>query len=421
MLSAASQPPRAAPRATWPRRAVNTPSLLMRIAIHKTFPSACRCAILGTVRGSDARKVTFDDEHPDAGSRLVVPQPLDGARGDPCRADPGRPRAGRTTTWSQLADRSFALAGALRERGVGPGDRVALLTLNHPQFVEAVVAVNALGAMAVPLNFRLAPPELAYILQDSAPRAILVDGPLAPALAAVHELPDSLEVRICVGPAPGGGGRRPGAGGLRAGGRGGGADRPAGRAGGDDRAAHVHLRHDGTTQGGDAEPPQHAGAGAHLHPGHEHGRRVRRRLPHRALLPHRRPRLDRGEPHAGRHHGHPPAGCLRPRGGARRLRAGGRDDRLQRAAAVAAAVRPTPGSPSGTCGCGSSAGVPPLPATPCCAPWGRPSRTRSTWPSSGRPRPRPSPACSGGRTRCASWAPWGGPSRPSSTASSTRT
>lgn len=92
---------------------------------------------------------------------------------------------GETTTWSELDLRIRRLAGALADRGVGEGDRVALLTLNHPWFVEAVFAANSLGAMAVPLNFRLAPPELDYILDDCTPSAIFVDAMLVPLLSAV--------------------------------------------------------------------------------------------------------------------------------------------------------------------------------------------------------------------------------------------
>ncbi|MCS7477965.1 long-chain-fatty-acid--CoA ligase [Umezawaea endophytica] len=89
---------------------------------------------------------------------------------------------GETTTWAQLSRRSLRLAAALADRGVGEGDRVALLTLNHPWFVESVFAANSLGAMAVPLSFRLAPLELDYILADCSPSAVVVDAKLLPLL-----------------------------------------------------------------------------------------------------------------------------------------------------------------------------------------------------------------------------------------------
>ncbi|GAA0622524.1 fatty-acid--CoA ligase FadD5 [Kutzneria viridogrisea] len=92
---------------------------------------------------------------------------------------------GETTTWAQLSRRSLQLAAALADRGVAEGDRVAMLTLNHPWFVESVFAANSLGAMAVPLSFRLAPLELDYILADCTPSAILVDAQLLSLLQAV--------------------------------------------------------------------------------------------------------------------------------------------------------------------------------------------------------------------------------------------
>ncbi|QNS02671.1 long-chain-fatty-acid--CoA ligase [Streptomyces xanthii] len=92
---------------------------------------------------------------------------------------------GETTTWAELSRRSLRLAAALSDRGVGEGDRVALLTLNHPWFVESVLAANSLGAMAVPLSFRLAPLELGYILADCTPSALVVDAQLLPLLRSV--------------------------------------------------------------------------------------------------------------------------------------------------------------------------------------------------------------------------------------------
>ncbi|MFE9093368.1 long-chain-fatty-acid--CoA ligase [Streptomyces sp. NPDC007264] len=92
---------------------------------------------------------------------------------------------GGTTTWAQLSRRSLQLAAALADRGVRTGDRVAMLTLNHPWFVESVFAANSLGAMAVPLSFRLAPPEVGYILADCTPSAVVVDAQLLPLLQAV--------------------------------------------------------------------------------------------------------------------------------------------------------------------------------------------------------------------------------------------
>lgn len=87
---------------------------------------------------------------------------------------------GATTTWAQLEDRSRRLATALAERGVGAGDRVVLLTMNCPEFIETMIAVHRLGAVAVPINFRLVAQEVAFLLEDSGASAVVVEERLAP-------------------------------------------------------------------------------------------------------------------------------------------------------------------------------------------------------------------------------------------------
>jgi fatty-acyl-CoA synthase len=82
---------------------------------------------------------------------------------------------GATTTWSELQARVVALAGALARRRVRAGDRVAILMGNRPEYVELLVAVNRLGAIAVPLNFRLSPGEVAYVLDDSGAALLFAD------------------------------------------------------------------------------------------------------------------------------------------------------------------------------------------------------------------------------------------------------
>ena len=82
---------------------------------------------------------------------------------------------GETTTYGQMADRAAALAAGLSERGVAPGDVVALLSYNCPEFLETVFAANHLGAIAMPINWRLAAPEVRYILEHSGARALVCD------------------------------------------------------------------------------------------------------------------------------------------------------------------------------------------------------------------------------------------------------
>src|SRR6516164_9014950 len=76
-------------------------------------------------------------------------------------------------TYAQLHDRVTRLAHGLRGLGVRRGDRVAYLGPNHPAFLETLFAAGTLGAVLVPLNTRLAAPELARHLADSGTRTLI--------------------------------------------------------------------------------------------------------------------------------------------------------------------------------------------------------------------------------------------------------
>jgi fatty-acyl-CoA synthase len=104
---------------------------------------------------------------------------------------------GDSITWAQLDDRLHRLAAGLGARGVRKGDRVAILMTNRPEFVEIALAATAIGAIAVPMNFRLAPEEVAYILGDSGSTVVVTDPmlqPLAAAAIASLEQPPLLAV-----------------------------------------------------------------------------------------------------------------------------------------------------------------------------------------------------------------------------------
>lgn len=78
-------------------------------------------------------------------------------------------------TWEELHRRTELLAGALQQHGVTEGQRVMLLMMNRIEFVESLLAITMLGAVAVPVNVRTTPPELAYLLDDCGPSAIVTD------------------------------------------------------------------------------------------------------------------------------------------------------------------------------------------------------------------------------------------------------
>lgn len=78
-------------------------------------------------------------------------------------------------TWSyaEVAERAERYARGLRAQGVGPGDRVALVMANHPEFVPLAFAVWRLGASAIPVNFSFRAEELAYVVSQSACRVLV--------------------------------------------------------------------------------------------------------------------------------------------------------------------------------------------------------------------------------------------------------
>jgi long-chain acyl-CoA synthetase len=98
----------------------------------------------------------------------------------------------RAVTWTEFGDRVARAAGALRALGIEPGTRFAILARNGFRYEELEWAGFWLGAIPVPINFRLAPPEIAQILDDAWCVRVLVETPFAaafdhPALARWKE------------------------------------------------------------------------------------------------------------------------------------------------------------------------------------------------------------------------------------------
>jgi len=106
---------------------------------------------------------------------------------------------GHTTTWGELDRRVAALAGALSRRGVGFGDRVLILMLNRTEFIESFLAANKLGAIAVPVNFRMTPPEIAFLVSDCQARVMVTEAVLAKVATAVRGIEPTLETVIVAG------------------------------------------------------------------------------------------------------------------------------------------------------------------------------------------------------------------------------
>jgi fatty-acyl-CoA synthase len=115
---------------------------------------------------------------------------------------PGAPALrllGSTITWAELHRRVAALAGALSRRGVGFGDRVMILMLNRTEFVESVLAANMIGAIAVPINFRLTPAEIAFLVDDCEARVMITESVLAAVGSGVRNITSVLNTVVVAG------------------------------------------------------------------------------------------------------------------------------------------------------------------------------------------------------------------------------
>src|SRR3984893_17347405 len=104
----------------------------------------------------------------------------------------------RSLTYAAFAERIVAAARALKSvLGVGRGDRVAILAANHPDYLVLLYACARLGAMLVPLNWRLAIPEQMFILTDASVKALVVEEAFADVIAPLAAaLPEARVVSL---------------------------------------------------------------------------------------------------------------------------------------------------------------------------------------------------------------------------------
>jgi acyl-CoA synthetase (AMP-forming)/AMP-acid ligase II len=104
--------------------------------------------------------------------------------------------SGRRLTYAELNERTNRVANALLSLGVQPGDRVASMLMNSPEFLETFLAVAKIGAVNVPLNWRLVPDELAFILQDAGATVLIAGEEFDAAVADLHDRgPEATSVR----------------------------------------------------------------------------------------------------------------------------------------------------------------------------------------------------------------------------------
>ena len=89
-------------------------------------------------------------------------------------------------TWRQVGERVRAQAAGLDALGIAPGERVAVVSQNSARLFTSFFGISGSGRILVPINFRLAPPEVAYIVEHSGARVLIVDPELDGALSGVE-------------------------------------------------------------------------------------------------------------------------------------------------------------------------------------------------------------------------------------------
>jgi acyl-CoA synthetase (AMP-forming)/AMP-acid ligase II len=93
----------------------------------------------------------------------------------------------RRFNYRELNQRANALANAASKAGIKKGDRVALLVMNSVEFVESFFGLAKIGAVVVPLNWRLVADELSYILKNSGTTLLIYSSDFAAAVADIHD------------------------------------------------------------------------------------------------------------------------------------------------------------------------------------------------------------------------------------------
>jgi len=101
--------------------------------------------------------------------------------------------------YAALAERAARIAGGLAASGIDRGDRVAIVARNAPEYIETLFACWWAGVVAVPINAKLHPSELAYVLDDSGARCAFVDGEWQSALSSASISANALSRVIAFG------------------------------------------------------------------------------------------------------------------------------------------------------------------------------------------------------------------------------
>jgi len=110
----------------------------------------------------------------------------------------------RSCTFSELRERVYRLANGLLEMGLKKGDRVAILAENCFEYPEMYYGIGKAGGMAMPLNFRLAPPEVSHLTNESGARILIVQDRYADLVQSLKPELKDVEQYVCIGDTPDG-------------------------------------------------------------------------------------------------------------------------------------------------------------------------------------------------------------------------
>ena len=105
-------------------------------------------------------------------------------------------------TFAETLERVNRLSNALTRLGLSRGDRIGVLALNCHRFFELYYAVPQMGACVVPVNFRIPPAEVKYILDHSGARALFVDAALQPVVEQIRAQLATVEHFVSISDAP---------------------------------------------------------------------------------------------------------------------------------------------------------------------------------------------------------------------------
>jgi long-chain acyl-CoA synthetase len=105
----------------------------------------------------------------------------------------------RSISFAELDARSSQAAQAFRTAGVGFGDRVAYVEKNGAEFFEVVCGLAKLGAVGVPVNWRLAPPEMLHVIDDAQARIVVVGSEFFGHLEAVEDRLTTVSTIVAIG------------------------------------------------------------------------------------------------------------------------------------------------------------------------------------------------------------------------------